>query len=523
MGDDFSDRPPTPAGAGPPEPVGQPGMPDPTPEPRRRFSLGGRSLRQHAARQTFINTGFMVALSLLAFIKGFVLAALLTQTDYGVFGITALAVSLIVALRQVGVADKFVQQDEDDQELAFQRAFTLEAIVSGITALLIVAALPLLVLLYDDSRILLPGLVLAANLIAGVLQMPLWVYYRRLEYGRVRLLQAIDPVVAFAVSVALAAAGAGYWALFAGLAAGTWATAIAAVALSPYRLRFRFDRDTLRTYWRFSAPLLLANLGGPVIAQAAIFATDAHLGIAAVGALTLAATVSQFTDRVDYLVTGTLYPAICAVKDRTDVLFESFVKTNRLALMWAVPFGLGLSLFAGDLIQFVIGDKWDSALPLFQAFGVVAAVGHIAFNWDAYFRARGETRPMAVAAVAAAVTFIAVGLPLLFTWGLEGIAVGTAAQMLVHVSFRAYFLQRLFDGFAFLRHALRAFVPALPAAGAILLVRLLEDGERTATLAAAELALYCGATVALTWFLEGRLVREVVGYIRARPAAGTAV
>jgi len=519
MGDD-SPVPGQPA-AGPPEPVGQPGLSEAAPEPRRRFSLGGRSLRQHAARQTFINTGFMVGLSLLAFIKGFVLAALLTQTDYGVFGITALAVSLIVALRQVGVADKFVQQDEEDQELAFQRAFTLEAAVSGITALVIVAALPVLVVLYDESRILLPGLVLAANLLGGALQMPLWVYYRRLEFSRVRVLQAIDPVVAFVVSVALAAAGAGYWALFAGLAAGTWATALAAVALSPYRLRFRWDRDTLRTYWRFSGPLLLANLGGPIIAQAAIFATDAHLGIAAVGALTLAATVSQFTDRVDYLVTGSLYPAICAVKDRTDVLFESFVKTNRLALMWAVPFGLGLSLFAADLIHFAIGDRWESALPLFQAFGVVAAVGHIAFNWDAYFRARGDTRPMAVAAVAAAATFIVVGLPLLFTWGLEGIAVGTAAQMLVHVALRAYYLRRLFDGFAFLRHALRAFVPSLPAVGAVLLLRLVEAGERTSALAAGELTLYCGVTVAMTWILEGGLVREVVGYVRARPAAGS--
>jgi O-antigen/teichoic acid export membrane protein len=520
MGDD-SPVPGQPAG--PPEPVGQPGLPDSAaPQPRRRFSLRGRSLREHAARQTFINTGFMVGLSFLAFIKGFVLAALLTTTDYGVFGITALAVALIVALRQVGVVDKFVQQDEDDQELAFQRAFTIEALVSGVTALLIVAALPLLVFLYDEPRILLPGLVLAVNLVAGVLQMPLWVYYRRLEYSRVRLVQALDPIVAFVVSVALAAAGAGYWALFAGLAAGTWASAIAALLLSPYPLRFRWDGDTVRSYWRFSGPLLLANLGGPIIAQAAIFATDAHLGVAAVGALTLAATVSQFTDRVDYLVTGTLYPAICAVKDRTDVLFESFVKTNRLALMWAVPFGLGLSLFSGDLIDFVLGQQWDAALPLFQTFGVVAAVGHIAFNWDAYFRARAETRPMAVAAVAAAVTFIAVGLPLLFTWGLEGIAVGTAAQMLVHVSLRAYFLRRLFNGFAFLRHALRAFVPALPAVGAILLLRVLHDGERTAALAAGELTLYCGVTVAMTWFLEGGLVREAVGYVRARPAAGSA-
>ena len=41
-----------------------------------------------------------------------------------------------------------------------------------------------------------------------------------------------------------------------------------------------------------------------------------------------------------------MYPAICAVQDRLELLRESFVKSNRLALMWAMPFGVGIALFA---------------------------------------------------------------------------------------------------------------------------------------------------------------------------------
>ena len=37
----------------------------------------------------------------------------------------------------------------------------------------------------------------------------------------------------------------------------------------------------------------------------------------------------SFTDSVDQLITGALYPAICAVRDRTEVLYESLVKSNR--------------------------------------------------------------------------------------------------------------------------------------------------------------------------------------------------
>jgi len=34
-------------------------------------------------------------------------------------------------LKNIGVADKFVQQDDEDQELAFQKAFTLELMLTG--------------------------------------------------------------------------------------------------------------------------------------------------------------------------------------------------------------------------------------------------------------------------------------------------------------------------------------------------------------------------------------------------------
>src|SRR3954467_8209413 len=43
----------------------------------RRFNLRGRSLRAHAARGTLINSAFLVALTSLGFLKGFVLAGIL--------------------------------------------------------------------------------------------------------------------------------------------------------------------------------------------------------------------------------------------------------------------------------------------------------------------------------------------------------------------------------------------------------------------------------------------------------------
>src|SRR5437879_13190226 len=93
-------------------------------------------LRQRVARGTAINAIFLIALTSLGLVKGFVVAAFLSRHDYGVWGMLVVAIGLLGWLKQVGISDKYVQQTEDDQELAFQRAFTLEVLFSAIFLLL---------------------------------------------------------------------------------------------------------------------------------------------------------------------------------------------------------------------------------------------------------------------------------------------------------------------------------------------------------------------------------------------------
>jgi O-antigen/teichoic acid export membrane protein len=474
-------------------------------------------LRRLTARGTLVNGAFLAALSLLNLVRSFILAHELTRTDYGIWGIVLISLGTLLWLKQAGVGDKYIQQDDTDQEEAFQRAFTLEALFMALFAVLLAAAIPVMALLYHRSDLIPPAVALMGLFPAMVLQAPLWVFYRRMDFVQQRLIQAVDPLVGFVVAIALAFAGAGYWAFVGGALAGTWASALVAVWRSPYRLRFRYDRGTMGRYVSFSWPLVLAGAAGIVTAQGSIITANAHLGIEAVGAITLAAAVSQFSDRLDQIVTGTSYPAICAVADRTALLHESFVKSNRLGLMWAVPFGLGITLFASDLVHFGIGDRWIPAIVLLQWFGVTAALNHLGFNWDAYFRARGDTRPIAVMSVAAIVVFVVVTMPLLLTDGLQGLAIGLAIQATTLVLVRGYFLRRLFRGFHLGRHALRAIAPSIPAVGAVVLARALESGSRTEARAIGELVLYIGVTIAATLLFERDLLREARGYL-TRPA-----
>jgi O-antigen/teichoic acid export membrane protein len=507
-----------PGASRPDEPPGDGGE---TSGPTRTIDTKGRSLRAFTARGVIINTAFDLGISALNLVRGFILAALLTRSEYGIWGVLVVSLGVLARLKVIGISDKYIQQQEPDQELAFQKAFTLELLMTGAAMVPIAAALPLIAVVYGHWELVPPGLVLITVLAAGALQSPLWVYYRTMDFVRQRSLAAFEPVVGFVVAVGLAIAGAGYWALAIGVVAGAWAGAIAAVSMSPYQLRWRYDKGALRLYAAFSGPIFIATACSVLLANGTAIASNAHLGLAAVGAVALAGNITAFTNRVDDLVSGTLYPAICAMQDRLDLLRESFVKSNRLALMWAMPFGAGLGLFSSDLVHFVIGEKWHPAVALLEVTGVVAAISHIGFNWDDYFRARSDTKPIAVASVASTVTMLGLGIPLLFAHGLTGLAVGIAVGAAVHLAFRAFYLTRLFEGFAFVRHAARAVLPTLPAIAVVLIVRALHSGRQSAAMAVTELAAYLLVTVGATWAIERDLLREAVGYVlRDRPKVG---
>jgi lipopolysaccharide exporter len=503
----------------PTETTATPPAPEPAPTGRPR---AGSGLRIRAARGTIVNAAFLVGVNTLNLVRGFLVAAFLTTAEYGVWGVVLVVLFTLMFLRQVGIGEKYIQQDEPDQELAFRKAMTFELALAGVVLVAGLALVPALAAIFDEPAIVAPALVALLVVPAQALQAPLWIFYREMDFVRQRRLQVLDPVTGFVIAVGLLIAGWNYWALIVGVVAGAWVGALVSLRASPYRFRWTWDRATLRSYASFSWPLFFAGMSGIVVGQGLLIVGEAQLGLAGVGIIALASTISQYSDRADQAISQTIYPTICAVKDRADLLYEAFVKSNRLALMWGAPFGLGLAVFAEDLVQFGIGERWRPGIGLMQAIGVSVAVHQIGFNWDAFYRARADTKPIAVAAAISIVAFLAIGLPLLATDGLRGLATATVLVEGVNFTIRMVFLRRLFPDFRFLRHAARALLPSLPAVALVAVLRLTLGEESTLPAALGMLALYVVATLAATALIERRLLREMLAYVRRRPPAGAA-
>jgi O-antigen/teichoic acid export membrane protein len=487
---------------------------------RRRAEIGEGPLRHHVARGTIVNSLYLVFVNALTIVQGLLAARLLGAAEYGLWGLLLIIFGTLSYLGSLGLNDKYIQQDHSDQEAAFQVAFTLQALLCIFLALIALVAVPLSALLYDSPEIVLPGLLTAFAMPLIAFETPVWVFYRRMDFARTRLLASVRPVVMFVVTIPLAAAGLGFWSLVIGSIAGVVAGAVAAVVVSPYKLRLRYERGAVREYTSFSWPVLASSLMTVVTFQVPAAIVSRTIGAAAIGAITLTSQITQYTRRVDQVVTHALYPAICAVKDRRDLLFESFSKSNRLAVLWAFPLGVGASLFAAELVNFVLGERWELVVPLLQVLGLAAAIDQIGFNWTAFARARGETRILAVESGLVFIAVLGVGVPLLLLEGLSGYAVGILAGTLVALGVRLVYLTRLFPALDLVNHVLGAIIPTVLAAGAVLLGRATLPSGGGALRTVAELLAYAAIALAATWATERVLLKEAFGYLRraARPA-----
>ena len=479
-----------------------------TSDARLPFDLS--ELRTRTVRGVAINSVFLILVEVMSLAQGLIVARVLGPSQIGLYGIVSITVMTLIALKQVGIDEAYVQQDEADQEVEFQRAFTLELILSALFSVLILVAAPILTAVYGDDRLLLLTIALSYLPIAFALQAPLWIFFRRMDFIRQRSLQSLVPLVTFAVTVPLVLADVGVWSLVIGAAAGNLASVVMSIRVSPYKLALRFDRVAMRRYVAFSWPILVVTACGLVINQGQVLALKLEGGLAGAGFLALAVTLTRYADRADRVISPTIYPAICAVRDRLETLEQIFSAAARSAAIWALGLGALFVLFAPDLVQFALGSKWEGATVLLQGMAISAALYQFGFTWIAFARAVGRTRPPALEAVVAVAAFLAIAIPALAIWGRTAFVIGLVIGGLCVLAVRAYFIRELLPGVPLVRLAARALWPLLPAAAAVLAIRLaLWGGHRSLGQAIAELIVFLVVYAGATFVAERGLVREL--------------
>ena len=334
--------------------------PDPETDGLRRLAVRGAGV-------TVFSSGLGLAFQVIATVT---LARLLTPWDFGVVTMVTTFSLLLVNFGLNGFTEAVLQSEEMDRALA-SNLFWVNSGIGFLLTIAFSAAGSLLARFYHEPLVARVAIGISLTVvITSASVMHLALLKRAMRFSAVSINDIVARVVSLVVSIALAWAGWGYWALVAGAIALPLSTTLGAFLLCQWipGLPRRVPGTTsmmafaAHVYARFSVNYFSRNMDNLLVGWR--FSAEA-LGFYKKAYDLFALSASQ-------LVSPLTVVAVAALSRlQKDPMQYRRYFLNALAVIAFVGMGLGadLTLVGKDLIRFLLGPGWEPAGRIFTFFG----------------------------------------------------------------------------------------------------------------------------------------------------------
>ena len=385
----------------------------------------GRLGRQ-AARGALLTVGAQLIRIVIQVAGVVVLARLLTPGDYGLVAMVTAIVGVAEIFRDFGLSAAAVQAKTLSRGQR-DNLFWLNTAAGAVLTLLVVLAAPLIAHLYGRPELVdLARAVSVIFLVNGMTTQFRADLNRRLKFSRLAAIDITAPLVALGLSISLALAGAGYWALVAQQLATSGVLFVGAVVLAGWLPRFYRRREPmgeLLTFgWHLAGSQLVGYLGNNIDSLTIGYRFGPEpLGLYNRAFQLLMTPLGQLRQPT----TQVALPVLSRLREDRDGA-DRYVQRGQLGLGLTLVAGLGFVVGGAEPVTAVfLGAQWLSVEPILRLLAVAGIFQTLAFVGYWVYLAHGLTKQLlhyTFLTVAIKMTCILVGS----IWGLYGVAWGYA-------------------------------------------------------------------------------------------------
>jgi PST family polysaccharide transporter len=457
-----------------------------------------------------------------------ILARLLTPSDFGIVTACITVLQFVQLAMALGWQAAIVRR-VDAGEAYLSSVFWVIAGFGAVLALAVAVLAPLLAGLVGvpDAapylRVL--GVVCIPSAAVAV---PLGILQGRLQLQRMNLVYILSFVVYVLVQVALAAGGAGAWAIIAGMVVLSFSQFGGMCVAARWRPRLVFRRGLVGQDLGFAGGLLVNNGLTYGVRNADYVVVGNLLGAAALGAYYVAYVLPQILRlRFTWAAGAVLYPMLVRSRSDQERTREVYYHTHLLLAWIGFPAMVGLAVLAEPVVRVFFGPQWSGAVAPLRWLALAALLEFITFGPGMVAMARGEVRPLlhtnVVRMVLLVVGVAVAGLAFRTT---EAVAAAVFLATLVWAAYQQLTLaRRLGLEFAPLRKGALVFagLSAVLAGVVLVLLQQLEGWPPIVQLLVcvpAGVAVYLGLGRLLFGGITSPLSRSLLGIVRSGFRAG---
>ena len=491
------------------KPPGKPGGEDKEPD---RPSVDVDGLRRRARWGVAALVVRTVALQIIVFGGGIILARLLDPRDFGVFAIVQFALAFFSFFGEVGLGAALIQKDSEPSPRELSSVFFFQICVALTVVGVVAVAADGISLLWQDLPEGTAWLLRALSMCLMITCLrvgPSILMERNLQFGRLASIEVTESVSFYIMAVTLALLGNGIWSLVGGSLTQAAAGMLLAFVLRPWRPILAFDFRLLGPIIRFGVPFQLKTIVGFINSAVTPLYGGAVLGARAVGFITWAQSTAYFPLKLVEAMARVSFPLFSRLQGEGKLLAQSLERSIKVCGIFTM-FAVGLVMGLGpNIITVIYTDKWMPALPLLYIYAGSIAIGFLSPLVASALDATGRPKIfMYLALCWTVINWIAVPLGT-WQWGMVGFAGGYAVHVVLGNILVIVLLARLIPGVRPWRRAYAGIVGgvAIGLLGRYVISPHANSGIVLVGGILLELALFCGIVLVLD--------RSVIGEIRS--------
>jgi O-antigen/teichoic acid export membrane protein len=354
------------------------------------------------------------------------LARALAPHDYGLIGMAAVFVTLVLIFSDLAFGTALIQRPEISEEDKSTIFWLTNAFGALLTAGAYLAA-PTLAGFYGEPRVANIFRVISVIFVITALGATHEALLTRAMDFRGLELRQIGAVTAGAITAVLGvAAGWGLWAVVTQQVAIAVASTVLMWTCTGWRPRFCFSLSSLREMAGFSANVFGTRLLFYADRNVDNLLIGRFLGASALGLYAVAYNLMLVPlERIAGPLQQVFYPAAARLQGQPERMARAWIRATRLIGAITTPAMLGVMVTAPDLVRVVLGSKWEGAVPVVQVLAWVGLHQSLARLNSSVLQAANRTELMlryAIVTVIADVVAFGLGAH----WGILGIAIAYA-------------------------------------------------------------------------------------------------
>lgn len=292
---------------------------------------------------------------------------LLSPDDYALMAVAATVLGFSELLREFGLGVAIIQRD-DIQEDELRSIFGLVILSHLSLVTLIYFMAPVVANFFDEEKLVLIIRVASLQLILFMfIVIPDALMERAMRFKWISLVDSVAMIVSSLVTLGMAYAGFGVWALIAGQFGMALITTIGILIGEPYLKWPSFNFRRIRSFVSFSLKIFGGDILYYIYTHADVVIIGKILGNTVLGYYTVAYNLATLPmHKISGMLSNVALPAYSEIKNDILEVKSKFLFTIEASSLIFFPILWGLSSVADDFVVVLLGSKWSPAIIVLQ-------------------------------------------------------------------------------------------------------------------------------------------------------------